>query len=150
MVVTLPAGGDRHSPVSEAVSQIDRRRGKVAFPVSAVAVILPLAPTFTDATAKALAPEVPGRLRIPSPDCVAPNATTSGTGVFDAESVRVLTPAIIDTGMLLAQSKLSCTSVGLNGAVGTKANINVCSPPVGMSAGVSGAPVRAFVFGSVV
>src|SRR5262245_4777679 len=96
--------------------------GSVAFPVSADTVMLPLAPTFTVATAKAPVPLEPGMLTIPSLVAVAPKATMSGTGVADAERSRLFSPTVIGAGLELAQLKLSHTSVGANGAVGVKAS----------------------------
>src|SRR5215510_13785773 len=96
--------------------------GKVAFPVSADAVMVPLAPTFTVATANAPVPLAPGMFTMPSLVTVAANATTSGTGVADAERSRVLTPTVMGAGLALAQLKLRRTSVGGNGAVGVKAS----------------------------
>jgi hypothetical protein len=76
-------------------------------PVSTKAVIFPLAPTFTVATAKAPVPLVPGMLTIPSLFCVAAKATMSGTGVVEAESKSVFRPVIIGAGFVLKQSKLN-------------------------------------------
>ena len=56
-------------------------QAKTALPVSADAVMLPLAPTFTVATAKAPVPVAPGIFTMPSLVSVAAKATMSGTGV---------------------------------------------------------------------
>src|SRR4029434_10422233 len=95
--------------------------GSVALPVSADAVIFPLAPTFTVATANAPVPVVPGTFTMPSLVVVAAKATMSGTGVEDPESSNVFSPTLIGAGSLFAQSKLNCTSVGAIGAVGVMA-----------------------------
>ena len=62
------------------VSQRLTVSGKLVAPVSADAVIAPVAPTFTVAAAKAPVPFVPGMFTMPSLVGVAANATTSGTG----------------------------------------------------------------------
>ena len=72
--------------------------GSVALPVSADAVIFPLAPTFTVATAKAPVPVVPGTFTMPSLVVVAAKATMSGTGVEEAESKSVFSPTLIGAG----------------------------------------------------
>src|SRR6266536_423967 len=95
--------------------------GSVALPVSADAVIVPPAPTFTVATAKAPVPLVPGISTMPSLLDVAARATMSDTGVDSAEKRRVLIPERMGTRELLAQSKPSCTSVEGIGAVGVMA-----------------------------
>ena len=92
--------------------------GSVALPVSAVAVMLPVTPTFTVATAKAPVPFAPGIFTMPSLVSVAAKATMSGTGVTDAESSQVFSPTLMGAGWLFAQAKLNCTSVGAIGAVG--------------------------------
>src|SRR5512146_1171001 len=97
--------------------------GNDAAPVSAEAVIVPPAPTFTVATQKAPVPLVPGMLAIPSLVSVATNATISGTGEPEAESKSVLSPVLIGAGLVFAQTKLNCTSVGAIGAEGVIASI---------------------------
>ena len=148
--LTLFAGGNIQAPVPGFVSQMDKAIGNVASPVSAVTVISPLAPTFTVATAKALEPKAPGSLIIPSPAGVVASATMSGTGVFDADSNSVFRPVVTEAGSVLEQSKVSCTSVGLNVVVGVKANKYVCRPPTAISTDVFGVPTSALVSGSVV
>ena len=68
--------------------------GNDALPVSADAVMFPLAPTFTVATAKAPMPFVPRMFTMPSLVVVAANATMSGTGVAEAESSKRVQPCI--------------------------------------------------------
>ena len=121
-VVTLAAGADRHAPVTGLLSQIDSARGKIAVPVSADAVIESWLPTLTVATAKAFAPELPGKSTMPSPVGVAARATISGTGVLEADSNSVFKPTVTGAGFVLKQSKVSCTSVESKAAVGVKAN----------------------------
>jgi len=117
-VVTLVAGGDRHSPVAGILSQSDSATGKVAVPVSADAVIMSWLPTLTEATAKALEPVSPGSLTMPSPDWVAAKATMSDTGFVDADSKKVFTPGITAAGSVSVQSKANATSVEGISAVG--------------------------------
>ena len=64
--------------------------------------MLPLAPTFTVATAKAPVPFVPGIFTMPSLVVVAANATMSGTGVAEAESSNVFSPVLIGAGLAVA------------------------------------------------
>ena len=91
------------------------------FPVSADAVILPLAPTFTVATANAPVPFVPRIFTMPSLVGVTAKANMSGTGVAEAESSSVFSPVLIGAGSVFVQSKLNCRSVGAKGWVGMKA-----------------------------
>jgi hypothetical protein len=151
MVVVTPAAAvPRQAPVAGFVSQMDKATGRLAPPNPGVAVIVPVDPTFTDATAKAPDPPTPGRRTVPSPVGVTADATMSGTGVFDADSKSVFRPVVTGAGLVLEQSKVNSTSVGLNEAVVVKANTYVCSPPAGISTGVFGVPTSAFVAGSVV
>src|SRR6516162_1842290 len=90
VVVTLDAGGERHCPLVGSVWHSVIVSGKLADPVLAVPVIEALAPTLTVATAKAFDPVVPVMCRMPSFIAVAARATTSGTGVDDADSSKVL------------------------------------------------------------
>src|SRR6266536_2578538 len=110
--------------------------GNVALPVSADAVILPLTPTFTVATAKAPVPFVPGIFTMPSLVVVATKATMSGTGVADAESSKVFSPVLVGAGFVFPQAKLSCRSVGAKGAVGVMAKTKLCAAPDAMFAAV--------------
>src|SRR6266536_1312053 len=112
--------------------------GIVALPVSADAVILPLAPTFTVATEKAPVPFCPGMFTIPSLVVVAANATISGVGVADAENKSVFSPEMISAGVLFVQLKLNCTSVGGKGAVDVKARTKLWAAPGPMFTGVFG------------
>ena len=68
--------------------------GKNAPPVSAEAVMRPLAPKFTVATAKSPVPFVPETSTMPLLPVVAANATKSGTNVLEAENNRVLSPVL--------------------------------------------------------
>ena len=78
--------------------------GNDALPVSADAVIVPVAPTFTVATAKAPVLLVPRILTMPSLLRVAAQATMSETGVADAESRSVFSPTLMGAGSRFAQS----------------------------------------------
>jgi hypothetical protein len=123
VVVTLLAGGAKQAPVVGLVWQRERFTGRVAPPVSADAVIFPLAPTFTVATANTPVPGAPGMLTIPSPPLetpfmVAANATMSGIGVADAKNSSVFSPEMIAAELALDQLKLNCTSVNVIGALG--------------------------------
>jgi hypothetical protein len=80
--------------------------------------MLPLAPTFTVATANT---PVLARVTMPSLLSVAARATISGIGVEEADKSKVFNPELIGAGLLLTQSKLNSTSVGAIGAVGVKA-----------------------------
>src|SRR5262249_26881018 len=68
----------------------------------------------------------------------------------DPEISSVFTPVMAGTGKVLVPAKLKLTSVGLNVVVGVSAIRKLWLPPAGMHAGVFGAPVSAFVSGSVV
>src|SRR5262245_59876221 len=123
--------------------------GSVAFPVSADAVILPPAPTFTVATAKAPFPFAPAMFTMPSCVAVDPSATMSGTGDVAADSNRVLSPTSVPVGRVLVPEKLNTTSVGAIGALGCRAMKNVCVAPGKMLTGAFGAPIGWFVTGFV-
>lgn len=68
----------------------------------------------------------------------------------EAENSQVFNPELIGAARVLAQSKLNRTSVGAIGAVGVRANTKLCTDPAGISTGVFGEPVIAFVAGLVV
>ena len=123
--------------------------GRVAPPVSADAVILPLAPIFTVATANTPVPVVPGMFIMPSLLRVAPRATMSGTGVADAEKSSVFNPELIGAGSVLVQSKLNSTSVDATGAEGVSEMMKLRAACAGISTGAFGVPVGRFVSGSV-
>src|SRR5713101_3346740 len=124
VVFTLLLGGATHAPVTGLVRHTVNTSGRGAPPGSAVTVMSPAAPTLTVATAKAPVLLLPGMFTvkgIPSSlGHVAPRATTSGTGVSDAESNRVFTPGKIGAGGVVGPAKLNSTSVGANGAVGVR------------------------------
>ena len=46
----------------------------------------------------------------------------SGTGVSEAENNNVLSPEMIEVGLVLVQPKFNCTSTGGTGALGLNAN----------------------------
>ena len=141
-VVTLLLGAaPRHWPVVGLVSQSARLTGRLIPPVSAEAVMVSLAPTFTVATANTPVPVVPGIFTIPSLVKVAARATMSGIGLAEAESRSVLRPEITGAGAVFTQVKLSATSVGSNDAVGVKAKTKLWVAPAGISMGVLGVPV---------
>ena len=103
--------------------------GSIALPVSADAVILPLVPTFTVATANAPAPLAPRTFTMPSLFGVAAKATMSGTAVEETEKSSVFSPGLIGARLLSAQSNLNCTSVEAIGAVGVKAKTKLWAAP---------------------
>src|SRR5437667_9175137 len=149
-VVTLLPAGVRQAPVVGFVWQIAMLTGSVEFLVSAVTMIVPLAPTFTVATERTPAPETPCALAIPSLASVAASATMSGMGVLDAESNSVFNPEILWADPALVQLKTSATSVGSMGARGVIEKTKVCVPPAGMLTAVSRVPVTWLVVGFVV
>src|SRR5262245_54424598 len=108
VTVTVGLGSARHAPVPGSVSQIVRAIGSAVTPVSAAAVMIPLAPTFTVATAKTPVPLVPAIFTMPSLFGVAASATMSGTGVEDAERITVSRPGKTGAGGEFAQVKLNC------------------------------------------
>ena len=110
VVSTVGVGGAKHCPSVGLVSQINSDSGGLADPVSTVATTVAALPTFTEATAKAPEPVLPGRLRMPSLVGVAPRATISGTAVVEADRSKVLTPSITPPIMLFEQSKFNGTS----------------------------------------
>src|SRR5262245_5159118 len=146
--VTLGPGGERQLLVFGSVSQMVRVTGTGTPPVSAVAVIEFPAPMLTVATAKTPVLVVPGMLTIPA--SAAASATTSATGLVDAERSSVLTPVMTGADAVLVQLKLKRTSVAANAALGVIEITYVCRPPAGMSTAVLGEPVTALVLGSVV
>jgi hypothetical protein len=103
--VALGAGaaGLMHCPFAGFVSQRERVTGKLARPVSAVTVIVALAPRFTAATANTPVPSGPRMLIIPSSVVVAPTAMMSGLGASIADRSRVVTPEMVSAGAVLAQ-----------------------------------------------
>src|SRR5262245_15767103 len=66
VVVTVGPGRARQAPVPGSVSQIVTVMGSAVAPVSAVAVMVPSAPTLTVATAKTPVPSVPAMFTMPS------------------------------------------------------------------------------------
>src|SRR5262245_60929142 len=115
-----------------------------------MAVIVPLAPTFTVATEKTPVPVVPRISTIPLLVRVAARATISDTGAAEADNNRVLRPVITGAGLALAHAKRSWTSVGAKAAVGVKAKTKVWFVAAAISTGLFAAPVTAFVVGFVV
>ena len=151
VLVTLALGATRHSLVAEFVWQSEMFTGKFTIPVSAEAVMMPIAPTLVAAIEKTPVPVTPGICTIPSPDGVTAMAIISGVGVFDAESSRVLTPLMIGAAVVLVLVQLNCgsTSIGLKATVEVKAITKLWLASGAIVAGVFGVPVRAFVSGSV-
>jgi hypothetical protein len=90
--VTLPAGAPRHTPVAGFVWHTEMATGSETLPVSAAAVILPVTPTLTVATANTPTPVDGEMFTIPLLSGVAASATMSGIGVGDADNGTVLTP----------------------------------------------------------
>jgi hypothetical protein len=93
-VVTLRPGGAKQAAVVGVVSHTTRLSGKFTPPVSTVAVIAPLLPTLAVATEKTPAPVLGSTVAIPSWVMVTANATTSGTGIAEADRSRVLSPVM--------------------------------------------------------
>ena len=124
--------------------------GSVASPVSAETVMSPPVPTFTVATARVPAGVALLMLTMPSFIGVAASATISGVGDVDADNNSVLSPVVIDAGLVFEHSKFSRTSVGGMGPVGVNATTKLCAAPGATSAGVFSEPVRTFVTGFVV
>lgn len=91
-VVTVGPIAEMHCPVAGLVSHREMFTGNVALPVSADAVIVPVTPRFTVATANAPIPFIPGTFTMPSFVGVAAKAIMSGTGVAVAERSNVLIP----------------------------------------------------------
>jgi hypothetical protein len=147
VVVTLGPTGELHWPLAELVWQRLIASGKFTAPVLAVAVIAALAPTLTDATAKAFEPEVPVMCRMPSFDA---NATISGTGVAEAYNSNVLRPVVLGAALTPVHAKPSTTLVGTNAVFDVNAITKLCAPPAAIDAGVFGEPVSALVAGLVV
>src|SRR5262245_23350148 len=79
-----------------------------------------------------------------------PPAPRCRAGVCQADSKSVLRPVTGNAEGRFVQPKLRATSVAPKGGLGVKAIKKVWGAPGGMSAGVFGLPVRAFVLGSVV
>ena len=150
VVTTLGCTGEMQAAVRGSVSHIETLRGKLASPVSTEAVTRPATPTFAVATEKAPVPVAPGILMIPSPESVAAIAIMSGTGVSDADSNRVLTPATVGAAAVLVQLNCSSTTVGAKAAVGVKAIIKLWNASGAIVAGVFGVPITVLVSGSVV
>src|SRR5262245_11030423 len=121
VVDTLGPIPEMHCPVAGFVSHRKMLTGRIAAPVSADAVMVALAPTFTVATAKAPTPLAPGMFKMPSLLVVAANATMSGRGEFEAAKNKVLSPGRIKAGLLFEHSKSNCTSVGVIGALDVSA-----------------------------
>ena len=96
LVVTVLLGGAKQAPVTVLVWHRVMLRDRLTVPVSALTVVVPVAPTFTLATAKKPVPVVPGICTMPSFVVVAPKATMSGIGVADAESNNELSPVSYD------------------------------------------------------
>ena len=109
--------------------------------MSADAVILPLAPTFTVATTNTPVPVLPGIFAIPSLVRVAASATMSGTGVAEAENSKVFNPELIVAALALAQLNLNCTSVDVIVALGVSEMMKLRAVPAVISTGVFGLPV---------
>src|SRR5205823_3645884 len=105
-----------HCPLDGLVWQIPMVSGNFADAVLAAAVIVPPAPTLTVATANGDCAAV--TCRMPSFLMVAASATTSGVGVVDPESSRLLSPILIGAGDVLMQEKVNGRSVGTIVAVG--------------------------------
>src|SRR5271170_6553088 len=146
--VALGPTAEMHWPLVGLVWQRLMASGSVAAPVLAVAVIEAPAPTLTVATAKAFEPVVPVMCRMPSFCAVAASATTSGTGVAEPDSSKVLSPVLLGAALTPVQSKPSATVAGTNGALGVKAITKLCelkfgALPPGIETGVFGEPVSA-------
>src|SRR5262245_36580760 len=134
-VVTLGPGGPRHPSGAWFIRQIDTLTGRLTPPVSAMAVINPLAPRFSVTTMKAPTPGVPAMERRPSLLGVTANSMISGVGVDVADRRRVLTPGTLGAGEVLSPKTTNGIWVGPNAAKGVMATRNNCAPDGGMSTG---------------
>lgn len=125
-VVTLGLSDEIHSPLTGLVWQRDTFSGKDASPVSTEAVMIPVVPTLTVATANTAVSLVPGTFAMPgSGGSVADKATMSGTGPNEAENSNVFRPVLMGAGFVFEQSKLNRTSVGEIGELGLKVKTKV-------------------------
>src|SRR5262245_26737232 len=118
-----------------------RVSGRPRPPSSALAVMLALVPMLIAAAAKNPVAFVAGTLTMPSFEGVAPMATMSGVGVLDADRMKVLTPGMLTTGGVSAQSNTTPTSSESSGALGVKPNTKFWVAPGAMLMGVFGAPM---------
>src|SRR5215475_8585770 len=118
-----------------------RNTGRFTPPVSAVTVILLLAPTLTVATANAALPFGPGMFTMPSLVGVAASATISGTSTDEAVSRSVLTPTNSPAGSVFDPTKLNATSVGGKVSVGSLTITYVWACPGPIVTAVFGVPV---------
>ena len=117
---TMGPMAETHWPVAGFVSQRLIITGKAAFPVSAEAVIVPVAPTFTVATANTPVPVAPGMSTMPP--LAAAKATMSGVVLNDDESSRVLIPVSAAAGArVFSAANVNITSVGTKAVVGVRA-----------------------------
>src|SRR4051794_20657803 len=98
------------APVFRSVSQMVRETGNVLPLSSAVAVIIPIAPTLIAAATKMLVPVSPGISTTPSCEGVTLTAARSGVGVAEADNRNVLTPGKLTVGCVLAQAKMGANS----------------------------------------
>jgi hypothetical protein len=105
--VALPLGAERQIPVEGFVWHTEMATGSVASPVSAEVVMSPPVPTFTVATARAPAWAAPLTVTMPSFIGVVASATISGVGDVDADNNSVLSPVVIDAGLVFEHSKFS-------------------------------------------
>lgn len=72
---------------------------------------------------------------------VAPIANRSGGVSVVADKMKVLSPALLGAGLLLAQSKTNAISLEFIEAVGVIPNTKLCVLPAGISTGVFGVPM---------
>src|SRR5262249_23735944 len=112
-------------------------RGNAASPLSAETLRTSSVPMFSVATANAPAESAPVQVRSTMPLLfgVAASATTSATGVAEAENRSVLTPGKIGTDSVLAHLKFSGTSGGATGANGVSPNAMRRAAPGAISTG---------------
>ena len=94
-----------HWPLAGLVWQSATLTGRRTPPVSAEAVMRPLAPTFTVAIANTPTPLAPGIPTTPVLPMVAARATMSGTADSEADTSNVLIPVSVATGSVLVPAK---------------------------------------------
>jgi hypothetical protein len=117
-VVTVDPIGEIQAAVAGSVSHSVTFTGRFTPPVSGDTVMRPATPTFTVATPNTPVPVLPGMFTIPVLPMVAPSATMSGTGVFDADRSSALSPRSFSTRAVFSPPKLKPRSVGAKAPVG--------------------------------
>src|SRR5262245_14470345 len=143
-------GSARQAPAAPVVSHSVSSIGRLSEPVSPDAVIWPVAPRFTAATANAADPPLPGTSTMPSWPTVAGRATMSGTAPVEADNSKVFRPEVVGATPPFAHVKANVSSVGGMGAHGVSARTKLWLAPAAMSTASLGLPVTWLVARSVV